>query len=140
MNVSAIIITEVAGIGTLKEDSLAYVDCLFNNGEQRAIAFTREMASTVVTAFLAASGHLERRQAIKDRTGRVPMSRPLPISDAAVAIGKTDNEPDQIALMLSTQSGAVLNVSLSQAVIRKIAAGLAAVLETAGKKPPEVLH
>jgi hypothetical protein len=119
-----VIIDRVLGVGTTNGDTLGFVQCTFNDGDTRAIAFTPELASIVASAFLTASGHLEQKQQLRrEACEDVPVSRALPIADADVTVGKAPNSPTEIVLMLLTKAGAAVSVSLPSAVIRKMMHG-----------------
>jgi hypothetical protein len=131
-----VIIDRVLGVGTTNQDTLGFVQCTFNDGDTRAIAFTPELASIVTTAFLAASGHLEQKQQLrKDESGATPATRALPIADAQSAFGAHPNNPSEIVLTLLTKAGATLNVSLPPAVMRKIIAGCQQALDALERFP-----
>lgn len=115
-----VIIDHVIGVGTTNEDTLGFVQCRFNDGDTRAIAFSPELASIVTTAFLAASGHLQQKQQMRgDDAGMILEPRALPIADAQVAFGKSLTSEKEIVLKLLTKAGATLSVSLPCPVIRK---------------------
>jgi hypothetical protein len=126
-----VIIDRVLGVGTTNGDTLGFVQCTFNDGDTRAIAFTPEIASIVASAFLTASGHLEQKQQLRrDNSEEVAMSRALPIADADVAVGTTPNNSAEIVLKLLTKAGAAVHVSLPSGVIRKMMAGFQNALDT----------
>jgi hypothetical protein len=119
-----VIIDRVLGVGTTNGDTLGFVQCTFNDGDTRAIAFTPELASIVASAFLTASGHLEQKQQLRRQNCEdVPTSRALAIADADIAVGKAPNNPAEIVLMLLTKAGAAVSVSLPSKVIRKMMNG-----------------
>ena len=125
-----VIIDRVLGVGTTNGDTLGFVQCTFNDGDTRAIAFTPEIASIVASAFLTASGHLEQKQQLRrDNAEEVPVSHPLPIADADVAVGMTPNNPAEIVLKLLTKAGAAVRVSLPSGVIRKMMDGFQVALD-----------
>jgi len=125
-----VIIDRVLGVGTTNGDTLGFVQCTFNDGDTRAIAFTPELASLVASAFLTASGHLEQKQQLRrDNHEEVALSRALPIADADVAFDKTPNNPSEIVLQLLTRAGAAVRVSLPSKVIRKMMAGFQTALD-----------
>ena len=97
----------------------------------RALAFTPDMASQVVTAFLTAAGHLEIKQALKrKKTGDVPAGFPVPIESVEVAVGKADGRADNLVIQLVLTNRAVLNYSVSMAQIPRLIGALTVVLET----------
>ena len=118
-----VIIDRVLGVGTTNGDTLGFVQCTFNDGDTRAIAFTPELASIVASAFLTASGHLEQKHQSRGDNSEIPASRALPIADADVAVGRAPNNPAEIVLMLLTRGGAAVAVSLPSGVIRKMMKG-----------------
>ena len=126
-----VIIDRVLGVGTTNGDTLGIVQCTFNDGDTRAIAFTPELGSIVATAFLTASGHLEQKQQLRrENSEEVPLSQALPIADADVAVGRAPNNPAEVVLMLLTQAGAAVSVSLPSGVIRKMMRGFQNALDT----------
>ena len=125
-----VIIDRVLGVGTTNGDTLGFVQCTFNDGDTRAIAFTPELASIVASAFLTASGHLEQKQQLRrDNREEVAISRALPIADADVALGQTPNDPSEIVLRLLTKAGAAVRVSFPSSVMRKMMAGFQTALD-----------
>jgi hypothetical protein len=118
-----VIIDRVLGVGTTNGDTLGFVQCTFNDGDTRAIAFTPELASIVASAFLTASGHLEQKQQSRRENFEIPAPRALPIADADVVVGRAPNDPPEIVLMLLTRAGAAVSVSLPSGVIRKMMKG-----------------
>ncbi|HXJ02083.1 MAG TPA: hypothetical protein VNH44_12745 [Micropepsaceae bacterium] len=133
-----VIIDRVLGVGTTNEDTLGFVQCTFNDGDTRAIAFTPELASIVATAFLAASGHLEQKQQMRrDETRTYSVSKALAVADAEIAFGRRPNDPDEIVLTLLTRAGASVSVSLPPRVMQKITDGFRKILEALeGFAPP----
>jgi hypothetical protein len=118
-----VIIDRVLGVGTTNGDTLGFVQCTFNDGDTRAIAFTPELASIVASAFLTASGHLEQKQQSRKENSEIPAPHALPIADADVVVGRAPNNPAEIVLMLLTRAGAAVSVSLPSGVIRKMMKG-----------------
>lgn len=128
----------VKGIGTTEDDKLAFVNCEFQPGGMRAIAFNSDIGPALCSAFLTATGHLQKKQAMRGE------------AYAPVAVEITDSSVDQMAdadqrpfllLTFATKSGAELRFRLSPGAADKLQAQLNSPnSQTPDSSPPQGTH
>lgn len=118
---NGIIIQKIIDIGTSKNDEHAYVNCEFDAGEQRAVLFSPEIAISLCSAFLSATAHLQKKQALRGKP-YVPVV--VEITESA-AVRAPSPIGEILVLKFSTKSGAELLFHIPPTVATKLANDLA---------------
>lgn len=132
------LITKIFGVGAGDNGDYGYVECELDHKLRRAMAFTPDMTSHVVTAFITAAGHLEDKQALqREKTGEVPTGFSVPIQSIEIAVGKSQGSPDNVIFQLVMANGTVLNYSVSTEQIPRIIGALSIALETQRSQPDQ---
>ncbi|WP_240533529.1 hypothetical protein [Sinorhizobium fredii] len=83
VEIDAILITDVNGIGTTADDQLAFVSLIADQGETTTVAFGPEIGSRIAASFMAACGQLQHQIATRTGGRRKESSSPLLQPDSA---------------------------------------------------------
>lgn len=132
--INGALITGVTGIGTSDGDEFAYVECEFHDGNKHAVIFSPEMASGIISAFMAAAAHIQMKQAM--RSGVEPEPIPVEVSDYVVSYGISGDGRPAGMLSAATTSGATFHLSSDQTVLRNLAEKMNWLVEKFDSPPP----
>jgi hypothetical protein len=117
----AMLIQAIIDIGTSENDEQAYVNCEFHTGEKRALLFGPEIAISLCSAFLSATGHLQKKQAIRGKP-----YVPVVVEITESSVGRAPSPIGEVLLLkFSTKSGAELLFHIPPTVASKLANDLA---------------
>jgi len=135
-DMQAALITKILGIGTSKDDEMGYVDCELNHKDRHAIAFLPYDASQVVVAFIAAAGHLEKKQAMKLGKPRDGFQASCtPTVGVEIAADNLTDGKHEIIFRMVLSSGAALNFAVPKNRIPAVIAALTTAMGTATDLP-----
>ncbi|PDT43985.1 hypothetical protein CO661_31780 [Sinorhizobium fredii] len=128
VEIDAILITDVNGIGTTADDQLAFVSLIADQGETTTVAFGPEIGSRIAASFMAACGQLQHQ--IATRTGKEERKfKPFAAAGFSVRAGLAADGSNSGMLSISTVAGAEVHFIATERSLRELENQLTLLLE-----------